>query len=85
MDRDALTPLISGEQVMDYQRLVRLGWSHRRTALWGYLLMLLCAALAPIMSGASAASQWLGLLCLAAIYAMLMGYVHRLERAGNRS
>ncbi len=68
-----------------YQRLVRLGWSHRRTALWGYLLMLLCAVLALVITDASAAVQWLGLLCLAAIYAMLMLFVHRLERAGNRA
>lgn len=29
-----------------YQRLVRLGWSHRRTVLWEYCLMLYCAGFA---------------------------------------
>jgi len=42
--------LIRGEKVWEahkshyYQRLVQLGWGHRRTVLWEYLLMLLCGA-----------------------------------------
>jgi len=44
--------LISGERIWDahnkhyYQRLVRLGWGHRKTALAEYALMLVCGATA---------------------------------------
>ena len=64
-----------------YQRLVQLGWSHRRTTLHGYLLMLACAASA---LGAQYA-PWLvqaGVLCAwGLIYAILMLVVTRMERA----
>lgn len=68
-----------------YQRLVRAGWSHRRTTSWGYALMLLCALLAWLLADASALAQWLGLLCLAGIYAILVWYVQRLERTVTSS
>jgi UDP-N-acetylmuramyl pentapeptide phosphotransferase/UDP-N-acetylglucosamine-1-phosphate transferase len=29
-----------------YQRLVHMGWGHRRTVLWSYVLMLICSLLA---------------------------------------
>jgi UDP-N-acetylmuramyl pentapeptide phosphotransferase/UDP-N-acetylglucosamine-1-phosphate transferase len=44
-----------------YQRLVRMGWSHRRTALAEYTLMLTMAALALGLRTAPAAIQALGL------------------------
>jgi UDP-N-acetylmuramyl pentapeptide phosphotransferase/UDP-N-acetylglucosamine-1-phosphate transferase len=37
-----------------YQRLILSGWSHRRTALWEYALMLTCAAFALVARDASA-------------------------------
>ncbi len=63
-----------------YQRLVQLGWGHRRTVLWEYVLMIgcsLCAILAPFLS---VKSQWGILIFWGVVYVMLMYLVHRLER-----
>lgn len=54
---------LQGERVWEahrshyYQRLVQAGWTHRRTALWEYALMLVCAAAAIIALEASASLQ----------------------------
>jgi UDP-N-acetylmuramyl pentapeptide phosphotransferase/UDP-N-acetylglucosamine-1-phosphate transferase len=40
-----------------YQRLILSGWSHRKTAIWEYALMLACAALALAGREAAAAMQ----------------------------
>ena len=40
-----------------YQRLILSGWSHRKTAIWEYALMLACAALALAGREATAAMQ----------------------------
>jgi UDP-N-acetylmuramyl pentapeptide phosphotransferase/UDP-N-acetylglucosamine-1-phosphate transferase len=63
-----------------YQRLVQAGWSHRRTVLWEYGLMLLSSAGALFAFRAPVAGQWLTLgvvtgACLAAIFG-----VRRLEQ-----
>lgn len=42
-----------------YQRLVQAGWSHRRTVLWEYGLMLLCGSGALYAFRAPVAAQWL--------------------------
>lgn len=55
-----------------YQRLVRMGWSHRRLALAEYALMAACGISALAMLQAGFAFQVLGLLVWAAIYAVLM-------------
>ena len=63
-----------------YQRLVLLGWGHRRTVLAEYALMLACAGSAlpavqlPPGAQATLAGGWI------AIYALLMGAVGWLER-----
>lgn len=56
---------LKGERVWEahrshyYQRLVQAGWSHRRTVLWEYGLMLLCSAGAFYAFRASTAGQWM--------------------------
>jgi len=64
-----------------YQRLVGLGWSHRKVVLWQYVLMLKCGLLAVacycfIQSGV----QGLLLGWAAAVYLALIAYVNTLER-----
>lgn len=60
-----------------YQRLVRMGWSHRRLALTEYVLMTICGVSALAMLQAGFAFQVLGLLVWAAIYAVLMLLIDR--------
>ena len=55
-----------------YQRLVRMGWSHRRLALGEYLLMIACGASALALLHAPATQQAIGLATWLAIYAAIM-------------
>ncbi len=55
-----------------YQRLVRMGWSHRRLALAEYALMAACGASALILRHADFSLQMLGLSLWVAAYAGLM-------------
>jgi UDP-N-acetylmuramyl pentapeptide phosphotransferase/UDP-N-acetylglucosamine-1-phosphate transferase len=41
-----------------YQRLVQLGWGHRKTVLWEYALMVACAIAAIVVMQLSAPAQW---------------------------
>ncbi len=56
---------LQGERIWEahrshyYQRLVQAGWSHRRTVLWEYGLMLLCGMSALCAFRAPVATQWL--------------------------
>jgi UDP-N-acetylmuramyl pentapeptide phosphotransferase/UDP-N-acetylglucosamine-1-phosphate transferase len=63
-----------------YQRIVGLGWSHRRTALFEYLLMCACATTALSLSDAHPGIQRTALLVWAAIYVTLMVAVTAVER-----
>ena len=54
-----------------YQRLVQMGWGHRRTALAEYALMLVCGCAALWALGQPVYSQMVILLALAALYACL--------------
>jgi UDP-GlcNAc:undecaprenyl-phosphate/decaprenyl-phosphate GlcNAc-1-phosphate transferase len=67
-----------------YQRLVRMGWSHRRTALAEYALMLACAAAALALRQSDARAQLAALGAVAAAYAVIMLLVDRAWRT-NRS
>jgi UDP-N-acetylmuramyl pentapeptide phosphotransferase/UDP-N-acetylglucosamine-1-phosphate transferase len=81
-----LRRLLRGEKVWEahrthyYQRLVLLGWGHRRTVLAEYVLMLACAGSAllavrlPPVSQVALAVGWI------LIYGLLMWGVGRLER-----
>jgi UDP-N-acetylmuramyl pentapeptide phosphotransferase/UDP-N-acetylglucosamine-1-phosphate transferase len=55
-----------------YQRLVRLGWGHRRTALAEYALMFLCGAAALAGLGWPKPGQWVLLTTAAALYGALI-------------
>ena len=55
-----------------YQRLVRMGWSHRRLALAEYALMAACGGSALALLHAGNALQMLGLSLWAAVYAGVM-------------
>lgn len=64
-----------------YQRLVQLGWGHRRTVLWAYTLMLICTSLALAAFCFTSTGVQSGLLGLsAATYLALMAYINALER-----
>jgi UDP-N-acetylmuramyl pentapeptide phosphotransferase/UDP-N-acetylglucosamine-1-phosphate transferase len=64
-----------------YQRLVGMGWSHRRTVLWAYVLMLKCSLIALACFCFTAIEVQGGLLGLAAVvYLTLIAYVNALER-----
>lgn len=64
-----------------YQRLVRLGWGHRRTVLWSYALMLKCSLFALGCFCFTAVEVQGGLLGLVAVaYLALMAYINALER-----
>jgi hypothetical protein len=66
-----------------YQRLVQSGWSHRKTALWEYLLMLLCCLSAVLAFYLAPMHQWWLLICWVIGYVIIVVWVNRLEgRAG---
>lgn len=60
-----------------YQRLIRSGWSHRRTALCEYALMAASAGLALLMLGWSTTAQYIGLGAAGLVYAGLAYAVDR--------
>ena len=64
-----------------YQRPVGWGWSHRRTTLWAYLLMLKCSLFAVLAICFTAPGvQGLLLGWLALTYLVLIAYVNVIER-----
>ncbi|MHB8253925.1 MAG: glycosyltransferase family 4 protein [Acidiferrobacter sp.] len=62
-----------------YQRIVQLGFGHRRTVLGEYALMAVCALCAWVSIGRSAPTQWAILAFLAALYGLLGALVKRRE------
>lgn len=63
-----------------YQRLVQLGWGHRKTVLAEYLLMLLCAMSGILAVQLAVSAQWAIILFWAAVYTSLILFVEYLER-----
>ena len=63
-----------------YQRLVRLGWGHRKTVVRGYGLMTACAGSAVLALRVSPGMQAVLLCVWVAVYAMLMLGITSLER-----
>ena len=63
-----------------YQRLVGLGWGHRRTVLWEYALMLSCVLTAIWGVGLHGVWQWWMVVAWAGAYLTLGFLVGRLER-----
>jgi UDP-N-acetylmuramyl pentapeptide phosphotransferase/UDP-N-acetylglucosamine-1-phosphate transferase len=68
-----------GHKSHGYQRLVQLGWGHRKTVLWGYVLMLFCALSALAALYLTPALQWSLLVAWIFIYVILIVLVNRLE------
>jgi len=77
---------LAGERVWEahkshfYQRLVQLGWGHKKTVLRGYLLMVLCGVSACISLQMSVSIQWLTIVIWAVVYVAIVIRVTRLER-----
>lgn len=63
-----------------YQRLVQLGWGHKRTVLWQYVLMAACSISALFAHNLSSHAQWILLIFWAIIYMLLMYFVKYLEQ-----
>ena len=84
-----LRRLLRGERIWEphrthyYQRLVQLGWGHRRTALAEYALMVVCGltALAARAASPAVAAGLIG--ALAAVYVVLAWQVDRAWRSRN--
>lgn len=80
-----LRRLLHGEKIWQahrshyYQRLVQLGWGHRRTLWWEYALMAACAASAMVGNFLPAAMQAAILVFWLIMYPVGMIAVHRLE------
>ncbi|MBT6275822.1 MAG: glycosyltransferase family 4 protein [Chromatiales bacterium] len=66
-----------------YQRLVGLGWSHRRTVVYAYALMIYSAALALIANTAPPWVQWVMVSLLAVTYTAIMVLITVID--GRRS
>lgn len=66
-----------------YQRLVQIGWGHRRTVLAEYAVMLISALAALAANGADPRVQWVMLVALAGGYGLAALEIHRLERRRN--
>ncbi len=83
--------LFRGEKVWQahkthyYQRLVQLGWGHRKTVLGEYALMLACAATAVWVARRSPDAQWSVLGAWTTAYLLLALWVARLERRAGRA
>lgn len=63
-----------------YQKLVGMGWSHRRTVLSEYALMAACVASAVLALRANALHQALMLASWLLIYAVIIAGIHRAEQ-----
>lgn len=60
-----------------YQRLVRMGWSHRRTALAEYAVMLACGLAALALRESEQRTQYLALATFAVLYLVVMLAIDR--------
>ena len=60
-----------------YQRMIGSGWSHRRLALWAYLLMVACGGTALSMRESESTPTTMVLLAWVLVYAGLLHFVQR--------
>ena len=78
--------LLCGEQVWQphrrhyYQRLVRMGWGHRKTVLWEYGFMAVCAGASLCAVRLDTAGQWGMLVAVLLIYVLAMVWIEFIER-----
>lgn len=81
-----LRRLVRGERVWlahkshYYQRLVQLGWGHRKTVLHGYALMLACGVSAVFAQYLNTPWQAALIVFWCLVYLLLMAGVHRIEK-----
>jgi UDP-N-acetylmuramyl pentapeptide phosphotransferase/UDP-N-acetylglucosamine-1-phosphate transferase len=68
-----------------YQRLVQLGWGHRKTVLWEYALMTACSLSALLAITLAARAQWMISLGWALIYVVSMASIGTLECRARRA
>lgn len=68
-----------------YQRLVQIGWGHRRTVVVEYVVMLFCAISALFIYDKSPLIQWFVLIIVACGYVSAAIFVHLLEYKYNGS
>lgn len=84
-----LRRLFCGEKIWQahrshyYQRLVLAGWSHRRTALFEYLLMFCCGVTAMLAGQTTEVNQWILLGMWGCLYIAIMAWITRFERANQ--
>lgn len=62
-----------------YQRLVAIGWGHRKTVLWEYALMLLCSIMAIIALSATVRQQMLIVGFMIILYISFISLISSLE------
>lgn len=80
---------LKGERIWEahrnhyYQRLVQARWSHRRTVLWEYGLMLMCSAGALVAFHAPVVVQWFILVGVTSVYLAAILGVRRIEQRRN--
>jgi UDP-N-acetylmuramyl pentapeptide phosphotransferase/UDP-N-acetylglucosamine-1-phosphate transferase len=67
-----------------YQRLVQLGWGHRRTTLAEYALMLACSGSAAVAVGMTIPAQVCIIFAWSAVYVILMRLIIAAERRRKR-
>ncbi len=63
-----------------YQRLVQMGWSHRRTVLWSYVLMLAVSLTAVMALNGNSAVQWAVMVLWVLIYSAIIVWVSLREK-----
>jgi len=63
-----------------YQRLVQIGWGHKHTVLWEYVLMAACSVSALLAPSLPIYAQWSLLISWIFLYILLMYLVSRLEQ-----
>ena len=84
-----LRRLLRGEKIWQahrshyYQRLVLAGWSHKRTALFEYLLMFCCGVTAIFAKQVTEINVWVLLGVWGSLYIAIMAWVGRQESAGQ--
>ena len=84
-----LRRLLRGEKIWQahrshyYQRLVLIGWGHKRTVLFEYLLMLCCGVLALFARDLTEINLWIFLGIWGGVYIAIMVWIGRLEEIGQ--
>jgi UDP-N-acetylmuramyl pentapeptide phosphotransferase/UDP-N-acetylglucosamine-1-phosphate transferase len=63
-----------------YQQLVQMGWSHRRTVLWSYVLMLAVSLTAVMALNGHSAVQWAVMVLWILIYSAIIVWVSLREK-----